>query len=450
MSDIIAKDHCSLIVGAGATGISIARHLLARGEFCIAYDTRAERAVMQDMIALLGEDRCFNYTLPEAQRQEITRVCLSPGVALSDPVVQWARQKHIPVVGDIALFLQAARAPVVGITGSNGKSTVTTLLGDVAKKAGLRTAVGGNLGQPALSLLDDAIELYVLEISSFQLESTENPKLKVAVNLNLSADHLDRHGSMANYFAIKQKIFHGAQHVVYKLHDALTQPPLVASVKRYGFGIAPKIEKREIQFHLDAGHQNLQREEHSVFSRAAVRQKGLHNLENVLAVLACAEALNIDFSHVASVVAEFTGLPHRCQWVAELGGVTFINDSKATNVGACAAALSGLKADFKHIVLIAGGLAKGADFTELAAHIIESVSSLVLIGRDGPQLHAAVADKIPCFFASDMRDAVVIARAQASAGDLVLLSPACASMDMFRNFEERGDVFRACVEELAA
>lgn len=450
MNSLIVSDQCSLIIGAGSTGRSIARFLERKGHAFFVFDTREDTALASPFAEFSLCRECYLGELPEHIIDAVNAAYISPGVSKEENAVLQLLARNIPVRSDISLFLSANDKPVVGITGSNGKSTVTTLFGLVAEQAGIPVAVGGNLGRPALDLLDESVELYVLELSSFQLESTDAAGLAVAVHLNVSADHLDRHGSMSAYFQAKQKIFHGASSVVFNLHDPLTQPPIVAGVNRWGFGIDRKIETHEIQFHLNDDRTNIMRNGEALFARADIRQAGLHNVENVLAVLAIAEAVAIPVSCVEQVVQSFTGLAHRCEFVGEVNGVTFINDSKATNAGATLAALQGLAGEAKRIYLIAGGEAKGADLHTLSKEIIRLVAGVILIGRDADRFSRLFDDRISWKKVSSMAEAVDSVVENTRPGDLVLLSPACASFDMFTSFEHRGDVFKQCVQELVA
>lgn len=450
MTELIATDNTALIVGGGLTGLSVARFLKRKGLRYRVYDTRSDESLLYPIkeLDIQAHLYCGEY-FPDLLNG-ISELILSPGVARSEQVVVEAQSKGIPVKSDIKLFLENANAPVVGITGSNGKSTVTTIIGLIAEQANLRAGIGGNLGVPALDLLEEPAEIYILELSSFQLESTDAAKLAVAINLNLSPDHLDRHGSMQAYFSAKQKIFHGAKKVVYNLGDLLTQPPIVGGIDRYGFGLNPVSEKKEIQFYLRQKDGMLMSNDTELMLASEIKQKGLHNVENILAAFAVAEALGISTACVEEVARSFSGLPHRCEIAAEINGVTYINDSKATNVGSTSAAIKGFANNSGALRLIAGGEGKGADFSDLADIIAESVSQLVLIGSDAPKIENALRGRVPCERVSDLGKAVEILAEDAVPGDIVLFSPACASFDMFKNFEHRGECFKNLVQELAA
>jgi len=447
---LIATDNVILIAGGGITGLSVARYLSKIDRrFCV-YDSRDEDAIARAVNNIDESAACYLGQFRSSYLNGVSGVVISPGISMDTELVRQAQLLNIPIKSEIKLFLESTSARVIGITGSNGKSTVTTIVGLAAKHAGLRCAVGGNLGVPALDLLSDDVDLYVLELSSFQLETTEDAGLFVAAHLNLSPDHLDRHGTMHEYFRIKQKIFHSAKRVVYKLSEPLTQPPRIESVKRYGFGLSGSVEKNEEQFSLTPDKKQLVHDGVTLMHASDIKQKGAHNTENILAAFAIAEAAEIPSASVAELATSFTGLTHRCEWVTEYRGVTFINDSKATNVGAASAALKGFAYEERPIVLIAGGEGKGADFSELAKIIVATVKSMVLIGEDASAIGGAVGSRVPTHSAKNLSEAVDISFQQAESGDIVLFSPACASFDMFANFEARGEAFKQTVMELSA
>ncbi len=348
------------------------------------------------------------------------------------------------------MFAQTARAPVAAITGSNGKSTVTTLLGEMARHAGRDARVGGNLGTPALDLLEASEpDLYVLELSSFQLETTYSLNAAAATVLNLTPDHMDRYRDLAEYAAAKQRVYRGAGVLIINRDD-----PIVAAMAErqrtcVGFTLH---EPKEGDFGVRSvqGEPWLARGKENLLCAGALRIKGNHNIANALAALALGAAVGLPLRAMLEALTQFKGLPHRSEWVAEQDGVAWYNDSKGTNVGATLAALSGLGATLGagNIVLIAGGDGKNADFSILRAAVQKYARAVVLIGRDAPMLARALRNTVPMISAADMKDAVRKARAAAQSGDAVLLSPACASFDMFSGYEERGRVFSAAVLEL--
>ena len=349
----------------------------------------------------------------------------------------------MPIVGDIELFARAGDAPVVAITGANGKSTVTSLVAAMARSDGVRAASGGNLGPPALTLLGRGHELYVLELSSFQLETTSALRPAAAVVLNISADHMDRYENLDAYVAAKSRALGGDTVVVTNLDDPRAARLGGDRCRRIGFSTSPRFDAQwYVEGHGDAA--KVMRLGESVMPVGAVPLAGMHNVANVLAAFALGDAIGLRVGAMASAVEAFAGLPHRCETVAVSGGVRWINDSKGTNVGAAVAAIEGIGAQGP-VVLIAGGLGKGADFAPLGGPAGRHVRCAVLIGRDASGLAAALGGCTKLRHARDLAHAVDIAAAAARDGDSVLLSPACASFDMFADFEARGDAFRRLV-----
>lgn len=457
MKSAVEDQEYYLVVGMGATGYSIACYLHMKGLNFHVFDTRASSLMADQFKSLSPNAELFFEKIDDDIILGAKEIYLSPGVPRDEYVIRTALANNISVVGDITLFLRElsnkkSNAKVVGITGSNGKSTVTTLVGLAAENAGIKVAVGGNIGIPALDLIDVSADLYVLELSSFQLESTPTPALDVGCILNISADHMDRYDSLAKYIMAKQQIYLGAQSVVYCLDDANTHAPVVSLEGdvpqiRLGFGLSQAIEAEESQYVLVPQTGWLQAETDPLIHRDEIKIKGAHNINNALAVFAIADAAGIPREACAAVLREFKGLPHRCEIVCECEGVAYINDSKATNVGATEAAIVGLAADYDGIVLIAGGEGKGAEFEELGEIISRYVRVLVLIGKDAEEIDKAVGGRVETLHAIDLNSAVTKAKKSAKAGDVVLLSPACASLDMFANFEERGQVFAKAVSQ---
>jgi UDP-N-acetylmuramoylalanine--D-glutamate ligase len=351
------------------------------------------------------------------------------------------------VVGDVDLFVAAATAPVVGITGSNAKSTVTALVGEMAGAAGLNVGVGGNLGPPALDLLSPERELYVVELSSFQLERAGRLDLKLATVLNISADHLDRHGSMPRYHQAKHRIFRGCQTAVVNRDDPLTVPLLEDAVKVISWGMGePDLDNFGLR-QID-GVEFLCRGFEPILASAALPLPGRHNIANALAALAIGHGIGLPLDAMQAGLAGFRGLPHRCQLVLEAGGVRWVNDSKGTNVGATEAALRGLGGD-QDLILIAGGQAKGADFAALKQPLAAHGRLLLTIGEDAQRIEDALGDTVATRRAGSLEEAVVIALEESRDGDTVLLSPACASFDMFASYIDRGEQFSELVRRHA-
>lgn len=434
----------TVVVGLGKTGLACARFLRAQGAPVAVTDSRAvppelERArqeLPELTVALGGFDRGL---LAQAQQ-----VVVSPGVSLAEPELAELAARGVPLLSEIELFAQAARAPVLAVTGSNGKSTVITLLGLMAERAGVRAGVGGNLGTPALDLLDPAVELYLLELSSFQLETTQSLTLAAAAVLNVSADHMDRHQSLSAYAAIKAKAYAHADVCVVNADDAMVMA-MPRSGRGIEFSVRPMAAVRwgvvERADGLWISHAN-----EAVLPVAELRIAGRHNLANALAALALGEAVGLPVADMLAVLREFPGLAHRTEWLGEAGGVAWYNDSKGTNVGATVAAIEGLG---RPVVLIAGGEGKGQDFSVLKDALGARARVLILVGRDAALIEQAVAGTLPILHAGDMDDAVQQAVRQARPGDAVLLSPACASYDMFSGYEQRGDAFRDAVRRWA-
>ncbi len=433
-----------VVVGLGASGLSAVRHLAARGEPVAVVDTRA---APPGLAALARELPGVPVTLGPFDATRLcgaSRLVVSPGVALAEPAIQEAMAAGVEVVGDVELFVREAPAPVAAITGSNGKSTVTALLGEMAAASGLRTRVGGNLGTPALDLLRAGeADLYVLELSSFQLETTWSLSAAAASVLNVSPDHMDRYPDLAAYVAAKARILAGARVAVLNLDDARVAAMHHDAERTAGFSVEGHPDARA-GLVRHAGGEWLALGGEPVAPASAVPLAGRHNLANALAAMAMAEALGVPRDVMARAISEFRGLPHRCVLVAERGGVRFIDDSKGTNVGATVAAIEGI-ARGRDLVLIAGGLGKGQDFSPLAAPLARHVHTLVLIGRDAPVIRAVAPDTVRCETAASMDEAVAVAARAAGPGDAVLLSPACASHDMFEDYRARGEAFAAAV-----
>jgi UDP-N-acetylmuramoylalanine--D-glutamate ligase len=445
---LIASDQFRIVVGLGKSGLSVVRHLARRGlPFAVA-DTRANPPELATLAAQYPqvEVRCGELDVDFLCRA--SELIVSPGLPLSTPALQAAAARGVKLSGDIDLFAREAKAPIVAITGSNAKSTVTTLVGEMALAAGRRVAVGGNLGTPALDLLDDSVELYVLELSSFQLETTECLNAEVATCLNISEDHMDRYSGLPAYHQAKHRIFRGARQVVVNRDDLLSRPLPVESVAVWTFGLGQP-DFRGFGLRDEAGERCLAFQFEALMPVRELKIRGAHNQSNALAALALGHAVGLPFEAMLETLRRFAGLPHRCQWVGERGGVAYYDDSKATNVGAALAAIEGLGADIPgQLVLIAGGDGKGADFGPLRAPIGRYCRAVVLLGRDAPRLAEALQGAVALLPVASLDDAVKAAADVAQPGDAVLLSPACASLDMFRNFEERGRLFAAAVEAL--
>jgi UDP-N-acetylmuramoylalanine--D-glutamate ligase len=451
MADQSIEKHKTLIVGLGKTGLSCARYLAARGVALAVTDSREHPPGLEKLQALYPDLAIFVGGFQPEVFRAANHLVVSPGVPLSEPLIQTARDEGAEVMGDIELFARAAKAPVVAITGSNGKSTVTTLLGEMARIAGINVAIGGNLGEPALDLLDDQVELYVLELSSFQLESTWSLQPAAAVVLNVSADHLDRYPDLDAYAATKASIYRQADAAVINRDDALVATMATGVKRSVGFTLG-EAQGDDFGLLTKAGGSWLARGQEALIAADELRIKGRHNLANALAALALGSLLELPMNAMLTALRGFGGLPHRTQFLTEKRGLQWYNDSKGTNPGATMAALKGLQpaSGSSRTVLIAGGECKGADFTELASVAALTTRAVVLIGRDAPLLEAVLRQSCRLEHATTLEEAVSKAAQLGEPGDRVLLSPACASFDMFRNFEERGEAFVRAVEALPA
>ena len=443
---MIATSKVKAIIGTGITGLSVARFLAAQGQAFVLMDTRTNPPNLDKVQKEFAGISIICGELDVHTLLACDEIIVSPGVAVATPAIEQAKAAGIPVVGDIELFVRAAKAPIVAITGSNAKSTVTTLVGEMAKAAGVNVAVGGNLGTPALELLNDAVELYVMELSSFQLETVSMLNAKVATILNISADHLDRYENMRAYILAKLRVYFGAEHIVVNRKDVLTHPPLAAGVKPIYFG--GNADFGSFGLLVRDGIEYLAKNLTPLMPARELKIRGRHNIDNALAALALGDAAGIPMEPMLSALKTFGGLRHRCEFVAEKNGVEFYNDSKGTNIGSTLAAIQGLARDPQQLIVILGGEGKGQDFSELVPALKSINSHVVLIGRDAPIIEKAVTSATKITQASSMQDAVNKSLQLASAGDAVLLSPACASFDMFKNYEDRGEKFCLAVQEL--
>ena len=446
---LIATDQFRIVVGLGKSGMSLVRFLARQGVAFAVADTRDNPPELETLQRDYPqvEVRCGALDVEFLCRAQ--ELYISPGLSLKTPALQEAAARGVKLSGDIDLFSRHMRAPLVAITGSNAKSTVTTLVGAMAAAAGKKVAVGGNLGTPALDLLSDDVELYVLELSSFQLETCQQLNADVATVLNISEDHMDRYSGIAEYHLAKHRIFRGAKQVLINRDDALTRPLVADDLPRFTFGLSKPDIKAFGLVDVD-GEKHLAYEFQALLPARELKIRGAHNQANALAALGLGMAVGLPLQPMLDTLRQFTGLPHRCQWLRERRGVTYYDDSKATNVGAALAAIEGLGADIDgKLLLIAGGDGKGADFSPLAPAVKAHCRAVVLLGRDAELLQAALADGCELIRVNTLEEAVGACAERAQRGDAVLLSPACASLDMFRNFEERGQVFARAVEGLS-
>lgn len=444
------------VVGLGKTGLSCARWLHAQGAEVAVLDSRTIPPALAQLQSELPDVAVLVGGFDASVLAAVDEIIVSPGISVDTPALQAAAAKGTPILGDVELFARAANAPVIAITGSNGKSTVTTLVGQMLRHSGLDAAVGGNLGIPVLDLLRADADWYVLELSSFQLETTNRLPARAATVLNLSADHLDRYPSLAAYGAAKARIFDHAERAVVNRDD----PNAMALAAKIGdqVGFSLREPAHDVDYGLLSENQHiwLARGRKPLMPSAEVLMPGRHNLANALAALALAETAGVGPETGCEVLRKFPGLPHRSELVCERRGVRWVDDSKGTNPGATIAALAGIVNDARRgapgaeaqAVLIAGGEGKGADFSTLAPVVRRCARAVVLIGRDAMLLEQALKDAAPLHRATSMDEAVRLADRLAQPGDSVLLSPACASFDMFEDYQHRGRAFAAAVAGL--
>jgi len=437
-----------LIVGLGKTGLSCARYLYDHGIEVAVTDSRAHPPALDELQEHYPDVAIFVDGFSPEAFARATCLIVSPGISLREPLIVEARARGAEIVGDIELFARNVNAPVVAITGSNGKSTVTSLLGEMALAAGLDVRVGGNIGVPALDLLHDPRpDLYVLELSSFQLETTESLNACAAAILNISEDHMDRYHNLNDYTAAKAKVYYGTGTLIVNLDDAA----VMATVKliRQGRDVlgftSAKPAENQFGVCIKDNKEFLCYGNESLIAVSELKIKGKHNVVNALAALALGKEAKLPLENMLAGLRSFPGLPHRSQWVAEQNGIAWYNDSKATNVGAAIAAIEGINAN--SIILIAGGQAKGQDFSPLKDVVKNKVKHLILLGEDAELLGAELENNTEVSFVADLKQAVNKAKEIAVTGDAVLLSPACASFDMFTGYEQRGDLFVVAVKE---
>ncbi|MBN47192.1 MULTISPECIES: UDP-N-acetylmuramoyl-L-alanine--D-glutamate ligase [unclassified Methylophaga] len=443
------SSHYSLIIGLGQTGLSCARFLLQQGNAVAVIDSSEKPSCLNALQKDFPEVVVKTGGIPADWLMRADSIVLSPGVDPRLPQIRQAYEAGIEIVGDIELFARHANAPIIAITGSNGKSTVTTLVGLMAKMAGKNVAIGGNLGIPALDLLTDpAPDFYVLELSSFQMETVKSLNAFASVILNVSADHLDRYDSIEDYQRAKQKVYQGNGVMVINRDDPIVSSMAIPGRNQLGFSLH---ESQGYEFGVltQRGHLWLAEGDAPLMLVSEMKIAGRHNIANALAALALGSVMGLPMDAMLKALREFKGLPHRCRFVRELHGVRWFNDSKATNVGASIAAIEGL-ADNGKIVLIAGGVGKGQNFAPLASTLNEYVSTIILIGQSAEEIARNVPKSVQVHFAADMKAAVQLANSSAESGQQVLLSPACASFDQFANYVDRGERFEQAVRELAA
>lgn len=427
-----------LVVGLGLTGYSVACYLLRHGYDCRVQDDRPQPPYLERLRQRFPFADVRLAPLTDEMFADIDCLVVSPGLSVRVPVIDRAIQAGRQVIGDIELFAEAVTAPVVAITGSNGKSTVTSLVGEMLRAAGINAAVGGNIGVPALDLLEQQADVYVLELSSFQLETTNSLKPLAATVLNVSEDHMDRYDDLEDYRRSKQRIYRQARHCISNLDDELTRcGDADTTFSIYNPGADYSL--------VDGPRTMLAVDGEGWIATDQLKLKGRHNWANCLAAMALARSAGTSREAIVSALESFTGLPHRSQWVARINGVDWINDSKATNPGAVRAAVDGID---EPVILLAGGQGKGADMQILCASLRAHVRVMLLFGADANVMARSLAGCTEIERVEDLDSAVKRAHELARPGDVVLLSPACASFDQFSGFAERGERFAQYVRSL--
>jgi UDP-N-acetylmuramoylalanine--D-glutamate ligase len=436
----------ALVLGMGATGVSIAAWLASQNRSAIFVDSREQPPGMQQIRALLPDAEYICGRFPASVPGDVDELLISPGLSMDLPLLNDARHRDIPVLSDIDLFMRACKGKVLGVTGSNGKSTVTSLVSRMLQAAGTRVQAGGNLGRPALELLTEDADVFVLELSSFQLERSGELPLHAAVVLNLSPDHLDHHGDLESYGHAKQRIYARCGTAIVNRDEPALAQEIPESVPQTGFGLGIPAPMDWGVIGNDDG-QWIARGSYAVMPVDKLRIAGRHNLANVLAAFALADTLDMPLDGLITGAKLFTGLPHRMQVVTSENGIVWIDDSKATNE---AAALASIRSIEGPLILIAGGDAKGADLDQFAQELVERDATVILLGKDRDIILQRLSGISRVLKVESVEAAVAVAAEIAAAGDTVLLAPACSSLDMFANFSERGDRFAAAVRSIQA
>lgn len=440
-----------LVLGLGETGLSVLRWLRKEGAEVSIADSRLHPPGVDDIVKTYPDIKVHTGPFVLDVLMDCDFIVSSPGVPLAEPALQVAIAQGKRVIGDIELFAlhRPASAKVIAITGSNGKTTVTSLVGEICKRAGLNTVVAGNIGLPVLDTLSEkAPDVYVLELSSFQLETTYSLKVDVATVLNISEDHMDRYDSIESYAAAKARIYDHATLAVVNRDDPASLGLTTTEALSFGLNEAQNYSDFGL---IEANGTWLSSGKRKLMPVSDLKIQGQHNVANALAAVALCTNIGIEKSAIIQTLRQFKGLPHRVEWVANIDGVDYYDDSKGTNVGATCAAIKGMTKAGKpqKVVLLAGGDGKGQDFSPLLEAVQANARAIVLFGRDAPLIESVLlASELPIYDAIDLREAVAIAHKIASKGDAVLLSPACASFDMFKNYVHRAEVFIEAVKKL--
>ncbi len=428
-----------LVLGLGVTGFSIARYLTTqRVEFKVA-DSRENPALLNNFKSEFSEVKVILGDWQQDLLTDIDKIFISQGIAQNETIISWARDLNIEITSDIELFSRAAKAPIVGITGTNGKSTVTQLLGEMVSENGKRVAIGGNIGKPALDCLDNDIEFYILELSSYQLDYSKKLNLLTGVVLNITPDHLDRYDNFEHYASSKLSLYQHCKNWVINIDEPLI--PKKSSAIHFGIDMP----KQDQDFGTVTCHGSCYflKGDDVLMSVDDMQLIGEHNVANILAALTLGDQIGLDMAIMTDCIKTFKGLEHQLEWVASDQGLEFYNDSKATNALASVTALKALINKHENIVLIAGGIAKNESYADLFTLIDRDVSAVVLIGQSADEFELGI-NVAQTIHAQDMKEAVCLAKGMINNG-VILLSPACASFDMFDNFEHRGSEFKRAI-----
>ncbi|SMM99339.1 UDP-N-acetylmuramoylalanine--D-glutamate ligase [uncultured Candidatus Thioglobus sp.] len=426
-----------LILGLGKTGLSIAKFLATKNSIYRIADSRLQPPFLSEFLAEMPNATPVLGDWTQDLLGDIEEILVSPGIAENEPIIIWARALNIPIISDIELFSRYAKAPVIGITGSNGKSTVTQLLGEMIANDGKNVAVGGNIGKPALDCLTDKVDFYVLELSSYQLDYTQKLTLITGVVLNITPDHLERYPNFSAYINSKLSLYDYCQQPVFNLDEKHTPNDT-------GFSLNMPKNERDFGTVNCHGSYYILKGDKSLMCVDDMSLIGKHNVVNVLAALALGDKIGLNIDSMIATIKAFKNLEHRLEWVAKKQNIDYYNDSKATNSNATITAINALIGRYKNISLILGGIAKNEDYSELFALINQRITSVILIGQDAQAFKNNI--DVQTTFAASMQEAVDYANN--SDCEVVLLSPACASFDMFDNFEKRGEAFKTCVTDL--
>ncbi len=434
----------ALVLGMGVTGVSIAAWFAGQGRTAIFVDSREQPPGKEQIRTLLPDAELICGEFPLSVPDDVYELLISPGLSMDLPLLSDARQRNIPVLSDIDLFMQACTGTVLGVTGSNGKSTVTSLVNSMLKAAGVRVQAGGNLGRPALELLEEDADVFVLELSSFQLERSGELPLHAAVVLNVSPDHLDHHGDLESYRQAKQRIYARCGTAIINRDEPASTTEFPESVRQTGFGLGKPVPMDWGVIGNDDG-QWIARGTYAVMPVDVLCIAGRHNLANVLAAFALADTLDVPLDGLVTGAQLFSGLPHRMQVVSSDDGIIWIDDSKATNEAAALASIASIDGP---LVLIAGGDAKGATLDQFARELVERDALVILLGKDRDLILNRLAGISQFFMVDSIEEAVTVAAQSAVAGGTVLLAPACSSLDMFASYAERGERFAAAVRSI--